>query len=880
MQPTGHGDDRRETLAPDEARALLLRPDGREQFDRLARLASQALRAPAAMLGVVQGERFTLVGHAGVPEPWASAGYLPRDATFCRHVANAGDAFVVDDAAVHPFAFSVGQLENFPRVAYCGAPLLIGGETVAVLSASDPHPRHWTAEHARVLRELAAAGARDLQSLAQRTAAGAQAAVPHVPDTQAADTQAADTQAADTQPADRERTVPRRGSAHAAALDGFLTVDADWRFTRINDRGRELLGLGSRDVIGLTLWELFPDLVGSSFYYECMSVVEDWQSCEVEDYWKSASAWLEMRAHPVASGGAAVRLREITARRIVPEEPRAGESRYRRIFEASHTPLFVMDPETLLLEVNEAFSELLGRSAEALQSLRLADLAADEDAFTRMLEDLQANGTVADAEVALGHAGGGDVVCLISGTAQSMDGGAVYHGAIRDITAQKRAEERLVRTAFQDPLTGLPNRIVFMDRLERVLRYSQRRPGYSFAVLFLDLDNFKLINDSHGHLFGDQLLNAVARRLESCVRQGDTVARIGGDEFAMLLDMIPDAASVTFVVDRIREALAEPFIAEGGHADATTASIGIAISLSNYDRAEDLLRDADAAMYRAKTAGRNDYVIFDADMHDRALAQRQLEEDLRAAVLHDQLTLQYHPIVELETGAITGLEALVRWAHPGRGVLQPAEFMPLAEQTGLITEIGWWVLREACRQMHEWQHDHPEASARMTMSVNLSARQFVHQEMVDKIDEVLAETGLAPSWLRLDVTEAVVMQNADLAVRVLRQLRERGIQICLDDFGTGFSSLRQLRAFPISTLKIDRSFIGQLEDEGEAFEIVQSIIALGRSMAIDTIAEGVETPEQLARLRQLGARYAQGFLFSLPLGGEDISELLQESVVR
>jgi diguanylate cyclase (GGDEF)-like protein len=412
--------------------------------------------------------------------------------------------------------------------------------------------------------------------------------------------------------------------------------------------------------------------------------------------------------------------------------------------------------------------------------------------------------------------------------------------------------------------------------LERVLQHSRRRPEHSFAVLFLDLDNFKGINDTLGHMAGDQLLITVADRLGQCVRQQDTVARMGGDEFAILVDMIHDVGGATLVVDRIREALAEPF-ATDGRAAGCTASIGIAIALNNYERAEDLLRDADTAMYRAKASGRNGYVIFDGDMHARFLAQRQLEEDLREAVERDQLAVHYQPMVQLDTGNVTGMEALVRWTHPERGILLPADFIPLAEQTGLIVEMGWWVLREACRQLRSWHDEYPDTAVRLTMSVNLSARQFVHPDLVTKLDEILAETGLDPACLRLDLTEAVVMQNADTAAGLLRELRQRGIQICIDDFGTGFSSLRQLSEFPISTLKIDRSFVGRLGSDGEGHEIVQSIIALGRSMAIDAVAEGVETPEQLAQLRQLGTRFAQGFLFSLPLDRAAAAALLQES---
>jgi EAL domain-containing protein (putative c-di-GMP-specific phosphodiesterase class I) len=331
------------------------------------------------------------------------------------------------------------------------------------------------------------------------------------------------------------------------------------------------------------------------------------------------------------------------------------------------------------------------------------------------------------------------------------------------------------------------------------------------------------------------------------------------------------------VADRILIELAQPIIVDGREVNAS-ASLGVALSMTGYDSADDIVRDADAAMYRAKASGRSAYAVFDTEMYSRARAQLELETELRNAMVANQLALHYHPVVGLDDGNVTGMEALVRWTHPERGILLPGEFMPLAEATGLIVEIGWWVLREACRQLRTWQLEFPKAAFRLTMSVNLSAKQFVQPNLVQKIDSILEETGLDPASLRLDLTEAVVMQNADLAARLLTQLRERGIQICLDDFGSGYSSLRELSALPISTLKIDPSFVRDMEDEGQGHAIVQTIIALGRSMAIDAIAEGVETPEQLALLRTLGTRFAQGFLFSLPLDPEAAKRLISEAI--
>jgi diguanylate cyclase (GGDEF)-like protein/PAS domain S-box-containing protein len=556
--------------------------------------------------------------------------------------------------------------------------------------------------------------------------------------------------------------------------------------------------------------------------------------------------------------------------------PSGYAARYRGLFEDCRMPLFIMSHDGVLIEVNRAMVDLIGRPREALQGTSIRDLCENIVGVDRLLQELATDGSGAEMELTFRRGSGDELVCMVSGGAYATpDGTVIYHGSIRDVTQQKRTQDELLRAAFQDPLTGLPNRLVFMDRLDRLLQHSKRRSDGRFAVLFLDLDNFKRVNDLYGHVIGDELLIAVARRVESCVRQEDTVARIGGDEFGVLLETIPDGLTVTLIVDRIREALAQPVEAEGLDM-GTTASIGIAMSASGYEHAQDLLRDADAAMYRAKASGRNDYVIFDSDMHDAALLQRQLEEDLRTAMDGDQLSVHYHPVVDLAGGAVTGLEALVRWSHPTHGVLLPSAFIPLAERTGLIVEIGWWVLRQACKQLRSWQRDYPDSAFRLTISVNLSAKQFVHPTLVDQIDGILAETGLDPSLLRLDLTEAVVMQNATLASRLMTELRERGIQICIDDFGTGYSSIQQLRLFPISGLKIDRSFVGQLDDNGDD-EVVQSILALGSSMEIDVIAEGVETPRQLEQLRRLGTRFAQGFLFSFPLDTTAVAALLEQT---
>ena len=446
----------------------------------------------------------------------------------------------------------------------------------------------------------------------------------------------------------------------------------------------------------------------------------------------------------------------------------------------------------------------------------------------------------------------------------------------RNITALKLAEAQLIHDAFHDVLTGLPNRALFMERLERALMQTKRRANYTFAILFLDLDRFKVVNDSLGHMIGDQLLAALARRLENCLRSGDTVARLGGDEFTILLDDLNNINDVTGVVERIHEALTSAFKLSG-YEVFTTVSIGIALNKGNYNRPEELLRDADIAMYRAKALGKARHEIFDSTMYTQVTKLLELEMDLRRAVERQEFQVYYQPIILLETDKIIGFEALVRWQHPQHGLVPPDNFIPLAEETGLIIPIGYWVLREACRQMRAWQVQFP-TDPPLTISVNLSTKQFSQPELIDQINQIMQETGLEAGNLKLEITESVLMENIQLATFMLLQLQQMNIQLHLDDFGIGYSSLSYLHRFPSNALKIDRSFIIKIGANGENLEIIQAIIALAHSLNIDVIAEGVETVEQLAQLKAMKCKYAQGYFFSKPLDSNSVETLIASGI--
>jgi diguanylate cyclase (GGDEF)-like protein/PAS domain S-box-containing protein len=438
--------------------------------------------------------------------------------------------------------------------------------------------------------------------------------------------------------------------------------------------------------------------------------------------------------------------------------------------------------------------------------------------------------------------------------------------AVVDVTERKRVESELKRTAFHDGLTGLPNRTLFLDNLLRLNASAKRHGHHPFALLFLDLDRFKVINDTLGHMVGDKLLIEMAHRLVECTREEDTVARLGGDEFAILLEQIRGPEDAVRVAERTLERLADPLMLDDNEV-SVGASIGIALSLTGEKMPEDLLRDADMAMYQAKTR-RSGYQIFDAKMHARALERMRLEMDMKRAIERKQIHLHYQPIVSLESGKLAGFEALARWQHNGRGAVSPTEFIPLAEETGLVGPLSSWVFREACRQMRNWQEHFP-MEENCYISVNVSSKQVSHGGLIDELDKVLHETGLEPQHLRLEITESALVENTRGVAHTLSQLRKRRIKLCLDDFGKGFSSLNYLHRFPIDVLKIDRSFVRRLgaafpmeHGKRRPYEIIRTILALAQILDLQVVAEGIEVIKQLNVLKELGCQYGQGFLFA------------------
>jgi diguanylate cyclase (GGDEF)-like protein/PAS domain S-box-containing protein len=559
---------------------------------------------------------------------------------------------------------------------------------------------------------------------------------------------------------------------------------------------------------------------------------------------------------------------------------RASEALFRGAFDHA-AGMALLSPHGRWIEVNDSLCEMLGFTEAELLATGFQSIVHPDDLgpMLTQLDKLTAKEiSSCQIEQRHTHKNGHPIWALLSVTnvpdAQGNSANLIFQ--IQDITDRKRAEEQLIHEAMHDGLTQLPNRTMFMDHLKISVERSKRRKDISFAVLFLDFDRFKIINDSLGHQIGDQLLIGIARRLEKSLRPGDTVARLGGDEFTILLEDLNSLTEATNVAERIQLELSVPFNL-GGHEVYTSVSIGIATSMTGYDHAAAVLRDADTAMYRAKSHGKARYEIFDQTMHAHASNLLQLETDLRRALEREELEVYYQPIITLDTGCIRGFEALVRWQHPERGFISPTEFIPIAEESLLINKIGLWVLTQACRQIKIWQQDFPQDQT-LQVSVNLSGKQFIAPDLIGQIKRVIQETGVNPHCLKLEITESMMMENIELVIGTLEQLRAIGLELSIDDFGTGYSSLSYLHRLPASTLKIDRSFVSRMNAEGENAEIVKTITSLARHLKMSVVAEGVETLEQANQLIELGCEYGQGYYFSPAATVQKITKLLEAQI--
>ncbi|HYN84121.1 MAG TPA: EAL domain-containing protein [Pyrinomonadaceae bacterium] len=554
--------------------------------------------------------------------------------------------------------------------------------------------------------------------------------------------------------------------------------------------------------------------------------------------------------------------------------------RFRSAFDHAAIGMALVTTEGRWLQVNRSLCDILGYSDRELLATDFLTVTHPDDLATALSNIGQLlKGKAATTQMEKRYVNKNGHVVWVHWSASlardSYSKSVHLIFQIQDITDRKLAEQRLHHDAFHDSLTGLPNRALFMDHLKLAIARSQRHSEQLFAVLYLDLDRFKIINDSLGHSIGDQLLIGIADRLTKNLRPGDTVARLGGDEFTILVEDIAEERESVQIAERIQKELSAPFQI-GGREVFTTVSLGIAPSTTGYEQAEDILRDADTAMYRAKSLGKARYEIFDKAMHARAINLLQLETDMRRAIERQEFFVHYQPIVALDGFRLQGFEALVRWHHPQRGYISPMDFIPVAEETGLIIALGEWVLRESCKQMQRWQTIFP-CDPPLFISVNLSSKQFSQNDLINQVSSVIHDTTINPRSLKLEITESVVMENIETATEMLKDLRALGVQLSIDDFGTGYSSLSYLHRFPIDTLKIDRSFVTHMSENNENTEIVRTIIVLAQNLGMDVVAEGVETKEQLALLNELGCENGQGYYFSKPVNREGAEKIIADT---
>ncbi len=640
-----------------------------------------------------------------------------------------------------------------------------------------------------------------------------------------------------------------------SAGEALLVLDAERRVVLdANPRACTLCGWAWPELVGSEVQKLWsgelPPPGEESARFEVEQRRRDGSELRIE-VTASPVRWRKQRAFLAM-------LREVPERERVLSALRASADRDRQLFDKSPQPMWVVDAQTQrLLAVNDAAVRAYGYSRQELLQKRADDLreplleqAAEGDqefSFGDSWAATTQRHRVADGELRDVEVASHDIV---------HEGVRARLVAITDVTRRRLAQARLLHAAFYDGLTGLPNRALFRERLEVAHARARRTDGARFAVLFLDLDRFKLVNDSLGHEAGDELLAQVARRLEGCRRKSDIVARLGGDEFTVLVEDVKDEAAAVQVAERLHRALGPPFLVRGQEVFARV-SIGIALGGPQTERPELLLREADTAMYRAKVSGGR-HAVYDRSMQEHALKSLRLENDLRRAIERGELRVYFQPVVQLDTGRTSGVEALVRWEHPSRGLLLPGEFLPTAEATGLILGLGRWVLNEACKQARALPEE-------VTLSVNLSGHQLLQADLAEQVSGALARSGFPASRLLLELTESTLIETGPAGAARIDELRALGGRLCLDDFGTGYSSLSYLHALPIDALKIDASFVRALGGDRRKIAIVRSILLLGKGLDIDVVAEGVETQDQADLLAELGCLRAQGFLYSRPV---------------
>jgi diguanylate cyclase (GGDEF)-like protein/PAS domain S-box-containing protein len=652
-----------------------------------------------------------------------------------------------------------------------------------------------------------------------------------------------------------------RGTFWPESIYGVLTAD-NWRWV-------EHAG-----------WVIFEDIF--LFIAVNRSVKEMWNTAKTTAKIRNLNLGLETRVLERTLQLETINKdleKEVGERRSTEEALRLSENRFRSVVESANDAIVSTDNNGQILSWNDSARQIFGYSSEEILGQSISVLFPE--VYSQQLIDSKSTHLLDSSLMRIGRRATElsglrkdktEFPLEISLSSWETSDGTFYGSVIRDVTERKSLEEQLTQQALHDPLTNLANRILFRDRVEHALEKVSRNHTL-VSVLFLDLDNFKTINDSLGHAAGDDLLLSVAQRLQACLRPNDTAARLGGDEFAVLLEDTNRIEGGVIVAERIRDILRTPFRINGNDVFIRT-SVGIASAIKGDEDPAELLRNADVAMYMAKSRGKDCYALFEPEMHEAVLKRVQLEDDLRKAIEEHEFEIYYQPIVDLNSNKLIGMEALSRWNHPERGLIAPADFIPVAEETNLILPLGRWVLEEACRQAREWQLQCGN-NEDLAITVNISGRQFQDDSLFLAVDDALSRSGLSARSLILEITEGTMLTNTDATLRKLNELKEMGVRLAIDDFGTGYSSLSYLQRFPIDILKIDKTFIDKIELGKEGSAVTRAILTMSSTLHLTTIAEGIETPEQISSLQTMGCEMGQGYHFAKPLTKEDMDVFLQ-----
>ncbi|THC44253.1 EAL domain-containing protein [Massilia sp. Mn16-1_5] len=648
--------------------------------------------------------------------------------------------------------------------------------------------------------------------------------------------------------------------------DAFFAVDRNWRVTYANRKAGNFVNVDAGAAIGRNLLEVAPDLHNSPSLAYYRRAMETGEACAFETYWEPSGVWVEARAYP-SEDGLSVYFHDISFKRQAEQALRKSEQRFRNLFQQAADSIVIADRELRIVAANGRACSVFGYTEEEFLGLRAPDIDSDfsytaelgaalQDGQTRLLRitKRRKDGSTFPADVHI---------------SRFEDGGKEFYQAIiRDVTEREETQNRLRELATHDTLTGLPNRALLGERVQRLLDTCPH--GSTVATMFLDLDRFKEVNDSFGHEFGDILLCEVAARLRGVIRPGDVIARLGGDEFVIAALCPSGQAAAGRIGEKLLDVLTTP-ITIAGQDVIIGASIGISLFPADGNSKEQLFQAADTAMYRAKAAGRNRYRFFEPEMAFATRERMALETSLRPALARGEFELHYQPRIDLRSMTMVGMEALIRWNHPERGLVSPAQFIPIAEETGLIAPIGRWVLREACLQTRRLM---TEFGREICVSVNVSARQLAHATFVGEVRQALQESSIPPHCLELELTESALIADIERTALMLRELHGLGVKLAVDDFGTGYSGLAYLRSFPIDVLKLDRSFVLQEDERISAFDFVKAFVDMAHALKLAVVAEGVETAEVVEFLRAADCDEAQGYHFAKPLPLEELRKRL------